>query len=202
MQLRVAKESSPPAIIETVCQGLVSTVIVAIVIMIEHPSIVIVRPRVWLACGHRVGSRRALVRAGRGHAGCDAGLQQAVDDVLGVVADQEAIPHQPVHRQDNLRLVKSEGGIALLDGETRVVRGDARRTLTGSKAQAQQFDPASLWGRFSLGCEHGLLCGDWRLPACGHSRRFIVARDFHCPIGAMRGGACCAGDADARRFGE
>src|ERR1700732_2433829 len=65
----------------------------------------------------------------------------------------------------------------------------------GSEADTKDFGPAGLDSRFSSGCGRRSLARRrwWRL---------IIAGDFHGPIGAMRGGAGCAGDADARRLGK
>ena len=105
--------------------AMIVIVIVAVVVMIEDIMIVIVRPDSSLARRHRIGGRRGVVCGRCGDARRDTGLQQPVDDILGVVADQETIPHQFVDRQHHLRFIEGEGRVTLLNRGTRILR---RRT--------------------------------------------------------------------------
>ena len=78
-------------------------------------------------------------------------------------------------------------------GAGRVISASRRRG--GLKADTENLEAAGLSSRLSFGCNRRCLARSlWR--------RLVVARDHHCPIGAMRGGAFRAGDADARRLGE
>src|ERR1700730_4211677 len=96
----------------------------------------------------------------------------------------------------NLTLNVAFSGVSELDGSLMpLVPGRNVLCRGGSEADTKDFGPAGLDRRFSSGCGRRSLTHRGR-------RRPIFARDFHGPIGAMRGGAGCAGDADASRLGE
>ncbi len=72
------------------------------------------------ASWHRIGHRRILTCRRSGNAGSYAGREQAGQHVLGIVADQEAVPDQLVHGQHDLGLVDAEGSITLPDRRPRI----------------------------------------------------------------------------------
>ena len=72
-----------------------------IVVMIIEQTIVMMRRHASPAGGHRIGRGRVLARERSGDACGEAVLQQPVHDVLGIVANHEAISHEIIDRRDD-----------------------------------------------------------------------------------------------------
>lgn len=107
-------------------QGFVSITIIIMVVVVVIAMIVVAMLMVSEARRHRIRRQRVVKLRRSRHAGGYTRLQQPRRDALGIIANQEPVPHQIVDGVDHLFAVLRVRVITLLNRWTRIARRLAR----------------------------------------------------------------------------